>query len=76
MQQSDALRGDLRLRWYEDGRFIFDLPNDAMVAYAMLHVAFDEVQERMRQVKEAHQRKAIIHNLPKDGALKPAEWGR
>lgn len=75
MQQSDALKGDLRLRWFEDGRFLFDLPNDAAIAYAMIHFALDEIQERMNATKAEHRRKAVIHTLPKDGQAKPAEWG-
>lgn len=75
MQQPDALKGDLRLRWYEDGRFTIDLPADGMIAYAMLHVALDEVQDRMNQRKAQHSRKQVLHTVPKDGSAPTQEWG-
>ena len=75
MEQKDELKGELRLRWYADGRFIFDLPTDAMIAYAMLHVAMDEVQERMMGLKAQHQRKRQLLTVPNDGNHKPQEWG-
>ena len=75
MEQKDALKAELRLRWYEDGRFTFDLPNDVGTAYAMIHFALDEIQERMMGVKVAHQRKSLIHAIPKDGNHKQPTWG-
>ena len=76
MEQKDELKGDLRLRWFQDGRFIFDLPTDAMIAYAMLHVAMDEIQERMMGVKAQHARKQRLLTVPNDGNHKPQEWGK
>ena len=71
----DRLKGDLRLRWYENGSFTFDLPSDPMVAYAMLQVAKDEIQERMMGVKAAHQRKQQMSLIPADGQAKQPKWG-
>jgi len=76
MQQSDALRGDVRIQWYEDGRMTFSLPNDHVNAIYMLHMALDELQER-QMLRKAQMREQMIKvQLPKDGAMKPAEWGR
>lgn len=74
--QEDRLKGDLRLKWFEDGRFEFNLPSDCMVAYAMLHVAVDEVQERMMGLKQAHQRKRQLLTVPNDNGAKQPEWGK
>lgn len=75
MQQSDQLRGDARIRLFEDGRIIFDLPNDPMIAVFMLHLAQDELQERMMGRKAQHQRKQQLITVPKDGAMPAQEWG-
>ena len=71
----DRMKGEIRLRWYENGSFQFDLPNDPMMAYAMLHVALDEVQERMMGVKAQHQRKRQLLTVPNDGNASPKKWG-
>ena len=76
MQNSDALRGDLRIRLFEDGRIILDLPNDPMIACFMLHLGQDELQERMMGRKAASQRKQSLVTVPKDGAMPLQEWGR
>lgn len=76
MQQADALKGDIRLKWYEDGRFEFHLPADGMIAYAMLRAAEDEVQERMMSRKAEHAQAQRRVSVPKDGALTQPEWGR
>lgn len=75
MQQSEQLRGDVRIRLFEDGRIIFDLPNDPMIAVFMLHLGQDEIQERMMGRKAQHQRKAQLMTVPKDGAMPSQEWG-
>jgi len=76
MQQSDALRGDARIRLFEDGRIIFDLPNDPMIACFMLHLAQDELQERLMGRKAEHQRKQQLITVPKNGNQPVHEWGK
>lgn len=71
----DRMKAEIRLRWYENGSFQFDLPNDPMTAYAMLQVAKDEIQERMMGVKAAHQRKRQLLTVPNDGNAQPKKWG-
>ncbi len=75
MQQRDALRGELTIQWYEDGRIMFNLPNDPSIAYFMLHVAEDELQERMmaRKAETLHAAQRLA--VPKDGARAPQNWG-
>lgn len=76
MQQADALKGDIRLKWYEDGRFEFHLPADGMIAYAMLAAAQDEIHERMMARKAEHKKAQRLVTVPKDGSLTQPEWGR
>ena len=71
----DRMKAEIRLRWYENGSFEFNLPNDPMTAYAMLQVAKDEVQERMMGVKAAHQRKQQLSLIPSDGQATQRKWG-
>ena len=76
MEQSEQLKGDLRIRFFEDGRIILDLPNDPMICCFMLHLGQDELQERMMGRKAQHQRKQQLITVPKDGAAPAPEWGR
>lgn len=77
MPYEEQMRGEIRLRWYVDGRFTFDLPSDAMMAYYMLKLADNEVQERMLGIKQAHQRKAQVLIKSSDAAheAKHNDWG-
>lgn len=76
MRQQDAMKGEVVLKWFENGAFSFQLPTDAAVAYAMLHFALDEVQERLKTAKNrnmTHEQLAVISN---DGQAPPRQWGR
>jgi hypothetical protein len=75
MQQSEQLKGDLRIRLFEDGRIILDLPNDPMIACFMLHLGQDELQERMMGRKSEHARKQHLITKPKDDAMPNHDWG-
>lgn len=75
MQQTDALKGHLEIKWFEDGRLSMTLPADVGHAYAMLHFALDEIQERMMQRKANGKTREQLHSVPKDGKLQPTPWG-
>lgn len=76
MPYDDQLKGEIRLRWYVDGRFTFELPSDQMMAYYMLKLADNELQERMLGIKQAHQRKAQVLLKPSDVTQQQKqEWG-
>jgi len=74
--QSEQLKGEVRIQWYEDGRMTFSLPNDPSIAYFMLHAALDDIQERMMVRKAAHLRRTAMETVPKDGASPAPDWGR
>lgn len=76
MLNEDRLKAHAQLKWYEDGRMEFSLPNDPMIAYAILHCALDEVQERIMKLKETHQTKRDMVLVPNNGKMLQEEWGK
>lgn len=75
MLKQDELKADVRLKWYADGRMEFSLPRDPMLAYALLHCALDELQERMMLVKQEHQTKRELVMMPNNGRQPEEKWG-
>ena len=76
MRQADAMKGEVVLKWFENGAFSFQLPTDAAIAYAMLHFALDEIQERLRATKHKNLTQEQLAVVPNDGNAPVRQWGR
>lgn len=75
MQQSNTLKAEIILKWYENGACEFQMPTDVGTAYALLHFAMDEIQERIQLMKKDNlvkQKMAIVGN---DGKKLEQRWG-
>ncbi len=74
MRNNDTLRGEVHIKWYEDGRMSIGLPNDGYTAHFMLHRGLDELQERTAEKKRNNLVDQRVIAVPKDG-MKAQDWG-